>query len=890
MDAFERSSLWRRALGDPSNQGAFPNSDLERLRVAFRSIRERVQLLAQEIPQHMRELTVHDITHIDALWEVASTIAGDEYPINPAEGFVLGCAFLIHDLGLALAAYPGQLDELRKEGAWQDAAALEWRRRHGSSRRINAATQLPADVLEAATDSALRQLHAERAEHLVTAAYQYRSADSQFFLIDDVELRIYYGQLIGRIAHSHWWPIDRVVNDFQGIVGAMPGRPVSWTVDPLKLACLLRATDACHLDARRAPSFLMALRKPRGVAESHWRAQQYLMAPVRVDHQIAFSSPRAFPCSQSKDWWLAYDLISIADRELRDVETALSENHRNVFAARSAKGAGDPKRLARDLRSDGWSPVDTELRVTDAAELVRKLGGAALYGRDPVVPLKELIQNARDAVQARRLLERRGEHWGEITVRLISENGSDSVEVSDNGIGMSASVLTRSLLDFGKSLWESSDVAGELPGLLATGFQSLGRFGIGFYSVFMWGQKVIVRSRSRTAGPSGTLVLEFDNGTFGRPILRDAFSSEQLIEPGTVVRVLLEQPAKTAGNLLGPGKFGGSDPSSAVQRDNGWTLFDLCRWLCPALDVDLYVVENGKRERAVADSDWKTMPGETLLERLVFAYGGSPAAFKTDYFRQLCDNLRPVYDSEQQIVGRVCIMPYNDVSEVPHVERAAPYFQPIGHNVAGVLTDGPFRSQPLMFMTGVLVGSASSAARSRSVPVIEPGPEMGVWATGQSDLVGHLTKRHSRIAVCAGLVRRLGGSTENLPIVRTDRGFLSFNEIASSIDLPGRIELVEDHWPLEDGGTRQLLLNQFGVAQGRMENLWYGARDIPDFCGRGAHREWRRFWKTLWGATIEAISRAWGEQIDDVLQASQIWDFKSEPRHVDVVIRPRARS
>ncbi len=630
MEPFERSSLWRRALGDRSSHTDVPISEIERLRVAFRGCRERVVLLAHEIPQHIRELTVHDITHIDALWDVANTVAGDDYPMNPAEAFVFGCALLIHDLGLALAAYPGQIDELRRQSAWQDAAAFEWQRRHGSARRVDATSELPEEILEAATALALRRLHAERALHLATTAYQYRSTDPQFFLIDDVDLRIYYGQLIGRIAHSHWWPIGRVVSEFQGIVGAMPGRPVSWTIDSLRLACLLRAADACHLDGRRAPAFLMALRKPRGVAETHWRAQQNLMAPVRVEHQIIFSSPRSFPSSQSKDWWLAYDLITLADRELRDVEQAMSDNRRSLFAAKSVKGAGDPLRLARDVHTSGWSPVDTGLKVSDAAELIQKLGGMALYGRDPVVPLRELIQNARDAVHARRLLEGRPVNWGDITVRLFSENGCDFVEVGDSGIGMSASVLTRSFLDFGKSLWTSSDITDEHPGLLSAGFRSIGRFGIGFFSVFMWGQKVIVRSRSRAVGPNGTLVLVFDNGTFGRPIIRDALPSEELVEPGTVVTVRLEQPARSAGNLLGAGRFGDPDRLNAVQRDNGWKLFDLCRWLCPTLDVNLYAEENGERVRVVAASDWKTLPSETLLERLLFANASSAAAFETD--------------------------------------------------------------------------------------------------------------------------------------------------------------------------------------------------------------------------------------------------------------------
>jgi hypothetical protein len=69
-------------------------------------------------------------------------------------------------------------------------------------------------------------------------------------------------------------------------------------------------------------------------------------------------------------------------------------------------------------RSRGWTPLDARVRVSSVVRLVESLGGRELYGETPHVPLRELIQNASDAVRARRVVERRADDWGDIVVRL----------------------------------------------------------------------------------------------------------------------------------------------------------------------------------------------------------------------------------------------------------------------------------------------------------------------------------------------------------------------------------------------------------------------------------------------------------------------------------------
>ena len=172
------------------------------------------------------------------------------------------------------------------------------------------------------------------------------------------------------------------------------------------------------------------------------------------------------------------------------------------------------------MRTEGWDPVDAKLKVSDVTRLVKLLGGAHLYGDDELVPIRELLQNAADAVQARRLIENTITPGGNATVSIREENGSYWLEVLDNGIGMSERTLPDHLLDFGRSFWRTDGVRQEFPGLLAKGLAPVGRFGIGFFSIFILGEVVRVSSRRFDTALDATKTLEFRDGLELRPILR----------------------------------------------------------------------------------------------------------------------------------------------------------------------------------------------------------------------------------------------------------------------------------------------------------------------------------------------------------------------------------
>src|SRR6185312_10804429 len=206
-------------------------------RTQYLLVRDRVAHLVSRIATDLPGMTVHDISHLDALWGTASSVAEGAVNVNPAEAFVLGASILLHDAAMSLAAYPGGLADVSTTIAWKDAdARLALSIEEAGGGKFDVANP-PAAVVQRIVPDVLRRLHAERAEDLAEQAWP--AADgSQTYLVEDSDLRRFYGPTIGQIAHSHWWSVQKLEQEFSEDLGALANRTVN-RVDRVKLACLL---------------------------------------------------------------------------------------------------------------------------------------------------------------------------------------------------------------------------------------------------------------------------------------------------------------------------------------------------------------------------------------------------------------------------------------------------------------------------------------------------------------------------------------------------------------------------------------------------------------------------------------------------------------------------
>lgn len=764
MVTFEGTVLWNRTLAPQTGQDEF-REERERLRTAYLSFRERAALLAAEIARDLPDFTVHDIAHLDALWHLADLIAGPEYPLTPTEAFVLGGAFLTHDLGNGLAAYPEGIAAMYSSSLWRDAVAIILRRSLGRPPTKEEIQSADTTTKKIATSQVLRTLHAQQAERLASVSWTDPDSGTQRFLIEDAFLRETYGRLIGRIAHSHRWGVDQVRREFDLSIGAPANYPYHWRIDPLKLACLLRVADAAHMDTGRAPAFLKTIRRPTEDSRLHWAFQERLQQPMKNGDRLIFTSARPFTRAEASAWWLCFDALQMLDKELIGVDSVLVDCNRSAFAIRGVQGAEDAERLSKWVQTDAWLPVDSKIKVTDVAELASRLGGVQLYDSDNLVPLRELVQNSADAIRARRFIEGRPFSYGDIRIRIGKDSEGNWIEVADNGIGMSEKVMTGSLLDFGRSFWNTESMLQELPGLASSGFQSTGKYGIGFFSLFMWGDHVRVVSRSYRDAPRDTRVLEFTKGLNARPILRRAEENEFLPEAGTAVRVWVGQDPEMPAGIL-------NRPKRRRKK-----LEELCEWLCPAVDVNIYVARQDIGERLVIkNSDWKTLDGRKLLSRL--DDDGEQSTFSSreekSLIRRLANYLTVIYDSNGEIIGRIAVIPQD------HWD----------YDKLGAVTAGGLRACGLYRIAGILEGNTMTADRSYAIPLIDRS-KLAEWASTQMQHIMHTTTDLSIHAHAADMIARCGGNIGLLPIAHSSRGWLSAATICTWSPIPDSIIIVD---------------------------------------------------------------------------------------------------
>lgn len=726
---YTQTTLWKTAFPSSSDDGF--NEQRQKIAQAYKEFRANVEQLLKQIQKDLPELTLHDISHVDALWDVASEIAGPDYPLNPAEALVLGGAFLLHDAAHCLAAYPKGVTDLRQTNEWRDAVGLL------KSTAPTFAT-LEADLLKPGQEgfeqvlfATLRVLHPKHAKTLPVAKWTDANGDVDY-LFPHTDLRLNYGGSIGLVAESHWWD-PHALEAFakQNITAPTCLGAAPWDVDLLKVAVLLRVADACHMDARRAPRFLMLLKKPEGVSAQHWLFQSKLRKVRRDDMREDLSiSGLPFGSDEQQAWWLAFETINWAHKELQAADALLRDHNKPRLKARAFDGAHKPERFAQCVSTAGWVPVDTSLRVSNIQSVVERFGGKALYGDKPWCALRELLQNARDAIHAARSLGFLDAEQGKITVSTEDADGGKWLHVQDDGVGMSRYVLTEVLLDFGRSLWRTESLRGEWSGLAGSGFEAIGQFGIGFFSIFMLGDKVVVRTRRQEAkdadGDQGW-ELNFEQGLRSRPLLTRP--REPMRKRGTRVSVWMtnERYEQLLSRNIG---------AWMQIAKNKMSLQKLCAWLGPALDIDVLVSENNLALAVVVKAnDWLSLSDFDLAQRI------NPSGLNR-FFIELDGeegfNFYEPLNYEGRCVGRITLSTYTNYA-------------------CGVIKG--LRAGNVGFISGlVFVRSQGDLARNTAIPDVSL-PAIQEWSNSFNSRIKQSQEEGDDLA---GRLIRFGVAVEDL--------------------------------------------------------------------------------------------------------------------------------
>ena len=141
-----------------------------------------------------------------------------------------------------------------------------------------------------------------------------------------------------------------------------------------------------------------------------------------------------------------------------------------------------------EIEPNGYTPIDLKFSVDSSAGLQLFMGNR-LYA-DKRVFLRELIQNAVDACNYRKLFDR--DYLPAIAIEFNDD--VSTIKVRDNGIGMTRQWIEKYFLAIGISFYQSNEIrnVNRDPRI---DFSFISQFGIGFLSSFQVAEKIIIKTR-----------------------------------------------------------------------------------------------------------------------------------------------------------------------------------------------------------------------------------------------------------------------------------------------------------------------------------------------------------------------------------------------------------
>ena len=344
----------------------------------------------------------------------------------------------------------------------------------------------------------LRRHHGRLAHEI--AMYGFPGARDTFppVCVDDVPR-----DAIGVVARSHAEDLRTIAVDYLGWLAPTNRRPHDLWLP--YLMGLLRVADYLQIEAKRAPSLLFRLRRPQ--------------ARASIDAWNKHQAVDSISWEGDTDRQALYVHVSEAHGlrthlQLRELLTDLQSELDTTSAVLRELYPGEGIKLAKQrVRSNLLEPslherlpfVPRAARLHSGDDLFRLLVHN-LYGDNPAVGGRELLQNAVDAVRQRRQWEASAnqrvepsllrDQSADVVVTLAeADEGMDVLRISDRGLGMTPDVVIDYFLGAGASFGPSAEIFERLGQRNATRWMRAGRFGIGAFAAFLIGPELRVATR-----------------------------------------------------------------------------------------------------------------------------------------------------------------------------------------------------------------------------------------------------------------------------------------------------------------------------------------------------------------------------------------------------------
>ncbi|MER5407335.1 ATP-binding protein [Streptomyces sp. NPDC002769] len=495
------------------------------------------------------QYTKHDITHIEAMLRKLDWLITEETKeaMSGADWLLIVLATYFHDLGMLITK-----DEFESRGATSFANFCEEILMTDDNDGRDYKTRI-AELDEGEREKFLyqefvRYHHASRVANWIegketnelgVATTLLREVKRILAQLDDV-----FREDLAKVCESHH--AEDLENTNKYPVRRYYGATEDEKANVQFVAILLRTVDLLHITRDRTPSISFRVLKPSDpVSQAEWAKQSAVRAVTpkpghdeegNVSETAARDTIEVHARFTDGDGFFGLtSYLNFASAELRASHEWAQKSTQNLGVKHTFpwKDIDTSKVEAKGFLTE---PFQFSL---DQEKVLDLLTGHTLYNDSRVV-LRELLQNSIDAVR----LEHSESSVVNGEVRVVWDSVKRTLEVWDNGSGMTQRIIENNLLRAGSSRYQDPEFKKEYPD-----FSPISRFGIGVLSTFMIADQVEILTCHPDEEKARQLSLRSVHGKYlVRTLEKESLPA--FIRPhGTLVKLSL-RPSAEPGNVL----------------------------------------------------------------------------------------------------------------------------------------------------------------------------------------------------------------------------------------------------------------------------------------------------------------------------------------------------
>jgi len=450
--------------------------------------------------------TIHNISHVDAMLNMLDWLIppSTQEKMKPLDWLMIVLSIYFHDLGMVVTSkeYDKRMDNPKFveffESLDKDTEGQNY---------ISRTEKMTSDEKERFFyQEFVRMQHATRIREWITGRHSSQWGETIRPITDEIgkimeDLHSRFKENLAVVCESHHKDdLDKIERyPLCQHYGTHPDGIANVQYSAL----ILRTADLVHVTNDRTPSIMYktihisdpkgveAWKKQRGTFSINMKSREF--KPEDVDSHIIIVSA---DFDDEPPFFALTEYLAYADEQIKqskrwaDMSQKKADGEYYFFPWHTVKG---------DILVEGNEPLPMSFSL-DKGRLLDLLVGHTIYN-DPTVAVRELLQNAIDAVRFQHHLDKKETNaldaieppMGRVLVNWNPETRELIVE--DNGIGMNLDVIKFNLMKVGASFYDTPIFHTEY-----ADFNPISQFGIGILTCFMISDDIEILTYQQDVG------------------------------------------------------------------------------------------------------------------------------------------------------------------------------------------------------------------------------------------------------------------------------------------------------------------------------------------------------------------------------------------------------